>query len=92
MAQLFFAMHRGQDEENRHIVSLGKDYPVTYLMGEDQRVFKRRADNSLQLLTDAELAQKPWIRTNILREIRGHLASRIAVSNAKYRNRNKFLA
>lgn len=89
---LFFATYIGRDEEQRHVVRIGTKYPVVYVLDEDNQVFKRGADNSLTLLTAADHAQKPWIRKNIIREIRDHAAFAIANMNANRRKQSRFFA
>lgn len=92
MTQPYFAMHKGQDGEHRHIVSLGKDHPVNYVMGSDNQVFRCGRNNHLYLVTDAEHAQKPWIKSGMHQGIKDYYLSRARSSTESKRRNNKFSA
>lgn len=93
MAQLFSAMYRGRDDENRHMVSLGKDHPVTYVMDENHQIFKLGFNKKLSLVSDEVHAKYPWIRSSIFQAIRRNAASnaRSAIESRR-RKQNRFFA
>lgn len=93
MGQLFFAMHKGRDDEHRHIVSLGKDRPVTYVMDENHQIFKLGLNKKLSLVSEDIHAKYPWIRGGVFEAIRNQASSsaRSAIESRR-RKQNRFFA
>lgn len=92
MRQLFFAMHRDWDDEQRHIVSLGKDHPTTYVMDENHQIFKLGQNKQLTLVTEEIHAKYPWIRSGIFDAIRKQASSSARSAIESKRRKHRFFA
>ncbi|MCJ0827924.1 hypothetical protein MN869_05560 [Acinetobacter sp. NIPH1876] len=85
-----FAKYQKRDDNGNHVVLVGTKFPVTYVMDDSHRIFKRTRNNDLVLVNAAEHAKKPWLRPSMVREILDQAAFSLHRANAKQRQHNRW--